>query len=534
MKSPPLVTPYVQPNPSNRVVAHLVVLLGMLLIAALTGSSQTSESAASENPKGVVSAETPANQPLVKRDLPFKLEVTEVASSKMPGIHSFASGSANGKWLVLSGRTGGLHGFANSKDNFPRRTANSLAYVIDPIANQLLGSVDLVANLPPALAGPLTATNPQFVQVDSSLYLVGGYGQDLPAETLTTFGTIIKVDLPGLIQAIIDGSKNIQPYFTPIPAPDSRLKVTGGALKYYNGTFYLVFGQDFTGYYSVDKQDYNRAGGQFQKYTEKVRVFTLKDDLSLCYFYEIDGGYDESLPYHRRDLNVVDTILSDGKTPGATVYGGVFRAGRVAGHTTPIDIQVASAPSVVTVRNEFQQALSQYDCANVTLFDSASSSTFTTLFGGISQYHFDPTKNVLIQDEVDLPNGVDGLPFISTISTIQRQADKGIFSQYIQPSPMPGLLGTDAQFLVSQKLAADQLFSNSVVDLSKLSGRTLIGHIVGGIESFGPYSRARVTPVPSTVSSTRLFEVWVTPGPSAVIVTPPLAKTPTKYPLPKP
>jgi hypothetical protein len=529
MKTPFLATSYIQSHPSNRLVARLL-LSGMFLIAALTGSYQKSQSAPLEDPRVVVSQETPPKEPPASAILPFKLEVIEVPSSNMPGIHSYASGSANGKWLVLGGRTGGLHGFTNNKkDNFPRRTVNTVAYVIDPIKNQLLGSVDLVANLPPGLAGPLTATNPEFVQVDSRLYILGGYGQDLPAETLTTFGTITMVDLPGLIGAITDGSTDIKSYFTQTPAPDNRLKVAGGVLKYYKGTFFLVFGQDFTGYYSVENRDYNRAGGQFQKYTEKVRVFTLNADLSIDKFSEIDGGYDESLPYHRRDLNVVDTILSDGSTPGATVYGGVFRAGRVAGHTMPIDIQLAPATPVVTVRTGFQQALCQYDCAYVPIFDSASSSTFTTLFGGISQYHYDPTRNILIQDEVDLSNGVDGLPFISTISTIQRQGVDGTFSQFIHPSPMPGLLGTDAQFLVSQTaVAAEQFFSNRVLNLSKLGGRTLIGHIVGGIESYGPYS-GLVAQSPSTVSSTRLFEVWVTPGPDAFTVMPPLPKTLTKY-----
>ena len=51
--------------------------------------------------------------------LPFKVEVIEVAGSNLPAVHSFASATADGKWLILGGRTGGLHGFGSGNDNFP-------------------------------------------------------------------------------------------------------------------------------------------------------------------------------------------------------------------------------------------------------------------------------------------------------------------------------------------------------------------------------------------------------------------------------
>ena len=38
----------------------------------------------------------------------------------------------------------------------------------------------------------------------------------------------------------------------------------------------------------------------------------------------------------------------------------------------------------------------------------------------------------------------------------------------------------------SPALTEEQLFSNGVVRLDKLAGRTLVGHIVGGIESLVP------------------------------------------------
>jgi hypothetical protein len=463
--------------------------------------------------------------------LPFKVEVIEVPNSTLPAIHSFVSATADGKWLVFGGRTAGLHGLGNGKDNFPRSTANTKAYAIDPSANKVLGSTDLVETLPARLAGPLSATNPEFVQVGGDLYVVGGYGADLQSRAITTFGSIIKVDVARLISAIT-GNANIAGCFTQNPTPDNRLKVTGGGLKVSQGTFYLAFGQDFSGFYSIENSDYNRAGAQFQKYNEKVRVFTLNDDLSIKTFNQFDGGYDASLPYHRRDFSMVDIIEADGTTPSATVYGGVFRAGQIAGHTTPIDIAFSPGGATVALRSDFKQGLNHYDCANLTIFDGTTSSSFTTFFGGISQFHYDSASKTLVQDQSNLSKGIDGLPFIDTVSTIQHQRSPGAIAQFILPTALPGLVGTDAQFLLNSALRRrDQSFPNGVVKLSSLKERTLVGHIVGGIESFGPYSLLVKTKGPATIASRRLFEIWVTQEVSAVVALPPLPSTVTPLPF---
>lgn len=474
--------------------------------------------------------QSPAAETASAASLPFKLEVVEVAQSTLPPVHSFSRATADGKWLIIGGRIAGLHGFGDSgSDNFPRSSANIMAYVIDPAANRVLGSVNVTQTLPPQLAGPLTATNPQSIQVGTDLYIVGGYGQDLQGKSLTTFGSLIKVNVPGLIQAITKKAP-IAAYVTQNPKPDDRLRVTGGGLTYSNGIFYLVFGQDFSGSYSVENRDYNRAGGQFQKYTEKVRVFTLNPDLSINMFNQIDGGYDPNLPYHRRDLNVVDVIQPDGTSPGTVAYGGVFMAGQVAGHTVPIDVNFSTSVTTVTaaVRSGFNQGLNHYDAAHVTVFDHASRSSYTTLMGGISQFHYDAATRTLVRDQVDLSKGIDGLPFINTISTIQRGPDAA-FSQYIQPAAMPGLLGTDAEFIADAGVQSrGQLLGNEVINLSKLSGRTLVGYVYGGIESAGPYS-GLVTTQPATWASGRLFQIFVTPGATPVLPMPALPPVETPY-----
>ena len=400
--------------------------------------------------------------------------------------------------------------------------------MIDPVAGEVRGSVDLTEVLPRELAGPLTATNQEFTQVGKDLYVVGGYGQDLNTGKMTTFGSLIKIDVHGLVNAI-QKRESVAGFFKAHPSADNRLKVTGGGLRHHNGVFYLAFGQDFTGDYSVENRDYNRAGGQFQKYTDQVRAFTLNPDLSIAEFKPVQAAYDDSLPYHRRDLNLVDVIHADG-TPGAVVYGGVFKAGQIAGHTTPIDILFGSSVSTgeVKVQAQFHQGLNHYECAQLTIFDATSKTSFTTLFGGISQYHYDAANSTLVQDQVDLSQGVDGLPFVDSVSTIARGPNDS-YSQFIQPFTLPGLLGSDAQFLPSGALSsAGQLYENGVIKLAALTGPTVVGHLYGGIESFAPYS-GLATQSPSTVASGRIFEVHVSPGTSGVLPMPPLPTQPTPY-----
>jgi hypothetical protein len=337
---------------------------------------------------------------------------------------------------------------------------------------------------------------------------------------MVTFGTGIRIQVTKLVNMIISGEKRPEVLKTAFTlATDERFKVTGSGLKKIGNQFFLTFGHRFDGVYSINLRDYNNASGMQQVYTEKVRVFTLNADMTIADYAAVDGGYDPSLPYNRRDLNVVDTIRGDGQTPGITVYGGVFRAGQVAGQVSPIDIDAGATPAnaKVTLVTKFQQGLSHYDCAEVTVFDPNSKVAFTTLFGGISQFHYDAAKNALIRDPLDLPHGIDGLPFINSISTIAR-GPNGNFSQWIQSITLPALLGTETRFILN---SAAPSFPNGVLNLGQITSRTLVGQLYGGIEAGGPYSTAG-NPAPGSKASSRVFQVWITPTSTPVTPLPPI------------
>jgi len=452
----------------------------------------------------------------------FAVEWEElVPETPLPALQSLAIAVVDGKWLALSGRTAGLHGFAQGKNNFPRAGFNQYVFLIDPKVPKVLGRFDLT-RLGPEMGDPLTSTNVQSAQDGNDFYVVGGYGLDSVQKKMVTFDTVVRIRADALAKMLADGvddPEKVRAAFA--VGHDPRLQVAGGELKKLRDQFLLVFGQTFTGLYSVSLADYNRLGGMQQKYTEKVRAFTLSPTLTIQGFAQLDGGFDSSLPYNRRDFVALDAIRPDG-TPAVQVYGGVFKAGQVAGLLTPIEID--GPPVSVTWVKAFSQGLSQYDCANFSVFDPTDKSLSTVLLGGISQYHYDAKAGTLIRDQVDLDQGIDGLPFIDTVSIMRRDA-AGQYAQYIWPQPLPCLMGAEARFVPAPEA---QPFANGVLNLAKLSGRTLVGQVYGGIEATRPYSSQ---PGGSTKSSRRLFRIWITPGPTNVVRLPPFPQQSQQVPV---
>src|SRR6516165_12146386 len=75
--------------------------------------------------------------------LPFRIELEEtIGPSKLPGLHSFAMAVAGRRCLLLGGRQVGMHGFGD-RNNFPRQSANTYAFVVDLVSRQVLGKLDL-------------------------------------------------------------------------------------------------------------------------------------------------------------------------------------------------------------------------------------------------------------------------------------------------------------------------------------------------------------------------------------------------------
>jgi hypothetical protein len=452
-----------------------------------------------------------ANPQAATTSLPFRLEVKEVpVAASAPAIQSIVVAPAGERFLLIGGRTSGMHGFSKGPNNFPPAGQNRLITLFDPGAGNVAGSLDIDV-LGAALADPLASTNAQECLDGTTCYVIGGYGLDSSTNSMVSFDTVTRFDAVALAALIAKGEKDptkLRALFA--QGHDPRFKICGGDLRLIGGRFALVFGHQFDGAYTSSLSGYNRAGGMQQRYSEVVRTFTLSTDLRVATYAQY-GPFSANLPFHRRDMNVSDRVRPDGKF-GLTVYGGVFRAGQFVPHQQAVDIDPVAGPnpglSVAQV-GPFRQATNHYECPVFTVYHAASGNHYTTLLGGISQYGVETNDGVrLVSSPVDVAKGQVGMQFVDVVSTIVRSRD-GTTAQYLQPVRLPGLLGTSGSFLPSCKAPR---YTNGVIHLAGLTDRTLVGFVYGGIEAAAP---DRVDG--PTTASRRLFQVWLTPGPAVVM-----------------
>ncbi|HMP86694.1 MAG TPA: hypothetical protein PKE63_05415, partial [Lacibacter sp.] len=109
---------------------------------------------------------SPAQQPLTVR-------VEALNWDSMPGLQSFAAGQYNGYWLLIGGRTDGLH-MKQPFASFHPDYNNTRIYLIHPATRKVQSAP--LSSLPAPVAEQLQSSNMEFVQVGDHLYLFGGYG----------------------------------------------------------------------------------------------------------------------------------------------------------------------------------------------------------------------------------------------------------------------------------------------------------------------------------------------------------------------
>ncbi|MBV9209971.1 MAG: hypothetical protein JOZ52_05050 [Acidobacteria bacterium] len=518
----------------------------------------------------------------------FTVELKPVAASSLPALHSFSLAvGSDGKWLIIGGRTNGLHAFVQSSNNgttpppnaFPVANANRLVWVIDPATGKTWSAP--LDGLPVSIADALSATNAESAQEGDTLYIIGGYGWDSQKQQMTTFGMLNAIQVDETIKAVMNKSTlvpliqqtgtyldcpqfGVSAYNTCDQDPNTGepackqgpgwsdcikkvqatcraqrqqaigacavcvqngqtqcawngqtssiptvtgyyTKVTGGGLEKVGNTYYLVFGQDFEGLYSVLEGDYGKWP-IIQTYTEQIAGLQFTSNplsAAVLNVYQQDPN-DLSAPYHRRDLNVLAALAPDG-TPRIVAHGGVFVPGQDSAYRQPIFINNGADPMKVTITvDSYQQVMSQYDCAVLKMFDRSSKSAgqmINVFFGGISLYYLDAKTGKLKLDS--------GLPFINSLTSLTYNAD-GSWSEYIRRAPLDGLMGTDAKFVPVSSVSAA---ANGVIYLDAIKGNTLVGYVYGGILASQPKAQAASdTNASYTQSSNALYEVWVNTG----------------------
>ena len=397
---------------------------------------------------------TICNQVIAQNAINISLSAINIEN--LDGRQSFAVGQANGKWLIIGGRTDGLHRrqpFASFDTN---GQPNELL-VIDPVSKQKWTAN--LSILPIAIQEALKATNIDFIQNNNQLYLIGGYGYSNTLGDHTTFNTLTAIAVSETIAAIVSNN-NYSNYIR--QTSNSIFQNTGGQLEKINDSYYLIGGQDFQGRYNPHGPTH--GPGFTQTYSNQIRKFNILDNGTLLGVNNISIITD-SVNLHRRDYNALPQILPN-LSQGITAYSGVFQQNVDLPYLNAITIDSLS----YIVNNNFNQYYNHYHCANIPLYSASKNEMHALFFGGIAQYY--DSLGILVQD--------NNVPFVKTIARVTRDVN-GTLAEYKLHIEMPALLGAGAEFIYRDNLP---VYTNGVIKMDELSAdSTVLGYIYGGINS---------------------------------------------------
>lgn len=464
--------------------------------------------------------------PLDEAPLPYRVTVNQADFMLPAGLHSFAFAVYEGEWLLISGRTNGLHDVDNTdptSNPFPTSQQNTLVYVINPTTQTSYSRslYDSSSNLSQAQIDLLSVTNALFYYADNkkTLYLVGGYGIDTASNTMGTKASLTAIDIPNLIKWVKNPKKSKSALACMRFTSHPLLQLTGGVMLQSDPhkPFLLAFGQNFNGNYTTS------SNGAYSQQIRPIQILDNGRSLSIQPYTQ-----PEPLPYYRRrDLNVVPVIKKNGQslTMAYTALSGVFTSVALTDDpgawTIPIEINSDGSSQMLDPNNPntFAQAMNNYSCANIGLYSQKTNSMYTLLFGGISAAMFSDGSNCNDDPNPQCncctgwvpPQGsvftvCCNLPFTNDITTIEIDKN-GIYRQYLmsekfpiiqsfppvcqggptpltcegQPLDTQYFFGSSAAFIPNHNLPT---YPNGVIAFDKLKAEPIfIGYIVGGIAS---------------------------------------------------
>ena len=218
---------------------------------------------------------TTLDLPHVDGTLPYTVDIQEVslAPAALPNIHSVAAGELNGEWVLLAGRTNGLHGLTGL-NAFDPLYENREVWVINPETHESWHKsleTSAASGLGQDAVDSLSAVNTQFHQDGDLLVVVGGYGYKRSAADHKTYTTLTAIDLPGLVKWVKEpaGAETTLASDHMKQVQDAYFQVTGGGLEKIGSEYQLVFGQNYDGRY---RPLFNGV------YTKQVRRFEMTVD----------------------------------------------------------------------------------------------------------------------------------------------------------------------------------------------------------------------------------------------------------------
>jgi len=472
-----------------------------LLAAAVLGLISTTARADNQ---------TPTVSPILTdtSSLPYTVQLRERNMPlTLPTLQSFAAGQYGGLWVLIGGRTNGMHGFSNNPlANFPPSKQNKRIWVIDPVSGQRWSRQLNDSSLTEDQVDTLSSFAAQALQVGNTLYVVGGYGYSRSLGDFTTYSTMTAFDLDKIVnwvRKLGDAPGGKADLATLIrQTSNDVLKVTGGQMTMLGKRAILAFGQLFDGGYP--------SPNLVQIYTTQVRSFRILDDgqtLAIDNIRQIPKAPNPT-DYRRRDYTLIPIISSTAgqMVPMATALAGVFTLTDGI-FTVPVEIAGNGRPTMAdpSLASTFKQAMSGYDTAHLPIYDSKRGDSHAVLFGGISFVYYRGSTGTFVEDPM--------FPFISDISAVVRKANgryrQFLIGRYPKVETADGKrlrFGAEAAVFLNPSIPAT---SNGMIDLTRLKAqygtrRVLVGWLFGGIAADAPHGGARV-------ASNVVFDVFLTP-----------------------
>lgn len=436
--------------------------------------------------------------------LPYTVEIRQVDTERLlPTLQSYAYGQIDGLWVLVGGRTSGLHKFTNNPiRNFPPRRQNDRIWVINPETGQRWSRPLADSLLTPDQVDALSTTAAQGMQVGGTLYYVGGYGYSRSAQNFMTYDTLTAFDLRTVV-AWVRRDRNVPDLsFIIRQTSHKALKVTGGQMTRIGDRTMLVFGQLFDG-------GYGGPTPPNQVYTMQVRSFRLIDNGRTVRIANVrrDPVNPNPADYRRRDYTLIPImeVRNNRRVEKVTALAGVFTL-TDGMFTVPVEVDGEGRPSMAdpAARSTFKQAMNGYDCAYLPIWDARRKQSHALLFGGISFVEYNPGTGRFVED--------DRFPFINDVTAIVR-TNAGRYRQVLVGSyPVINSkdgkrlrFGAEAHVLVDPNVPT---LRNGMIDLAALKRRfgtepVVVGRIFGGIAADAGNDG-------NTAASNLVFEVVLT------------------------
>ncbi len=472
----------------------LLLVIGLALLASCTDeTSSTSAAPPTSTPSASTtqtattgpsqsSGRTTASQTTANGASPseffYDIRLEEISIPEFKGLHSFAYAQHDGKWLLVGGRTDGLHA-RQPMAAFPNAYNNQDLIVMDPVTKEYWSAP--LDPLPVDIREHLQSTNMNFHQSGDTLFIIGGYAYSESARGHITFPKLTTLQVSDVIQDVMSGRLDSRSFRH---AKDERFAVTGGQLGKMGNAFYLVGGHRFDGRYTPHATPQNN-----QVYTNAIQRFQIDmtgaSPVILNYSSLVDKDQ-----LRRRDYNLVPYLFADGR-PGYLISTGVFQPQADIPFLSVVEIDQDAYYPV----DGFEQYLSHYHSPKLAMYEPSQRTLHMLFFGGLAQFHYE--GGVLVKD--------DQVPFVTTISRVTRSAD-GTFSEHVLPVSMPDFAGTSAEFIPNTTLSRNE---TGVFLMDPLATEpALIGHMVGGITSpvANPFS---VNQTNLTKADSRIFRIWI-------------------------